>query len=60
MLSNCFTLLLVLVLAFMATLFPKEQLVQWAARKPWLRKVFNFQHVTLGAQTKFLKIDKLI
>lgn len=46
--------------AFVVALFPKDELVQWAARKPVLRKIFNLKDVKLGAQTKFIKIDKLI
>jgi hypothetical protein len=39
-------------------LFPSEQFVQWAARKPLLRKLFNLKHVPIAAQTKFLKTEE--
>lgn len=53
-------LVCVIAFAFVVALFPKDELVQWAARKPLLRRIFNLKDVRFGAQTKFIKIDKLI
>ena len=39
-------------------LFPTEAFIQWAARKPLLRRVFNLKHVPIAAQTKFLKTEE--
>jgi len=57
---NIVKLVSVLAFALVVVLFPRDELVQWAARKPFMRRLFNFRDVKLGAQTKFLKIDKLI
>jgi len=35
-------LIYVLVFAFVVALFPKEEIIQWAARKPFFRRFFNF------------------
>ena len=53
---------LIFVFAFFAVLilFPKDEIIQWAARKPFLRRIFNLRDVRLSAQTKFIKVDKLI
>lgn len=58
--QNIVKLVGVLAFALVVVLFPRDELVQWAARKPFMRRLFNFRDVKLGAQTKFLKIDKLI
>jgi len=57
---NLVNLVLVLAMGVIIIFFPKEDFVQWAARKPLLRKIFDFKDVRLGAQTKYMKIDKLI
>ena len=41
-----------------AVLFPHEEFIQWAARKPFCRKFFNLKHVPIAAQTKFLKTEE--
>ena len=58
--KNVLNLILVLGFGLIVVFFPKEEFVQWAARKQILRKIFDFKDVKLGAQTKYLKIDKLI
>ena len=60
LLGHALKIICVLAFACVVALFPKDQIVQWAARKPFLRRIFNFKDVKLGAQTKFVKIDKLI
>ncbi len=57
---NVLNLVLVLAVGVIIIFFPRDDFVQWAARKPFLRRIFDFKEVRLGAQTKFLKIDKLI
>ena len=59
-LRNLLNLIFVLAVGIIVIFFPKEDFVQWAARKQFLRKIFDFKDVRLGAQTKYLKIDKLI
>jgi len=49
LLRNVFNLVLVLVLCFVILFFPREDFVQWAARKPLLRRIFDFKDVKLGA-----------
>lgn len=58
--SNLVKMVFVLAFLIVVVLFPRDEIVQWAARKPFFRRFFNFEDVKLGAQTKFLKIDKLI
>jgi len=39
----------VITLAFIIALFPLEDLKDWAARKPVLRRVFDLKDVQIGA-----------
>lgn len=48
----------VITLVCAIIIFPSEQFVQWAARKPLLRKIFYLKHVPIAAQTKFLKTEE--
>lgn len=40
--SNFSKLVCILAFAFVVALFPKEEIMQWAARKPFFRRIFNF------------------
>ena len=57
---NIVKLVGVLAFALVVVLFSRDELVSWAARKPFMRRLFNLRDVKLGAKTKFLKIYKLI
>jgi hypothetical protein len=58
--ENILMLCFVITLAFVIALFPQDDLSQWAARKPLLRRIFDLKAVRIGAQTKFVKSDKLV
>ena len=57
---NLLKLVFLVAFAFCLLLFPKEEIVQWAARKPFFRRIFDFSDVPIAAQTKFIKSDKLV
>ena len=57
---NLLKIVFLAAFAFCLILFPKEEMVQWAARKPFLRRIFDFSEVPIAAQTKFIKSDKLV
>jgi len=57
--DNILMLGFVITLAFAIAFFPLEDLKEWAARKPVLRRIFDLKDVRIGAQTKFVKSDKL-
>lgn len=42
-------LVTILAVVFMVALFPKEEVKEWAARKPLLRKIFDLKDVKIGA-----------
>jgi hypothetical protein len=46
---NVLNLILVLAFGIVILFFPRDELVQWAARKPLLRRLFDFKDVKLGA-----------
>lgn len=58
--AKWYILLLMILISFTCAVvvFPSEQLVQWAARKPLLRKIFYLKDVPIAAQTKFLKTEE--
>ena len=57
---NLLKVVFLVAFAFCLLLFPKEEFVQWAARKPFFRRIFDFTDVPIAAQTKFIKSDKLV
>lgn len=57
---NLLKVVFLVAFAFCLLLFPKDEIVQWAARKPFFRKIFDFSEVPIAAQTKFIKSDKLV
>lgn len=57
---NLLKLVFLVAFALCLLLFPKEEILQWAARKAFLRRLFDFSDVPIAAQTKFIKSDKLV
>jgi len=57
---NLLKVVFLVAFAFCLLLFPKDDFEQWAARKPFFRKIFDFSEVPIAAQTKFIKSDKLV
>ena len=58
--DNILTIGIVVTLALSIAFFPEDEFSQWAARKPFLRNFFDLKDVRIGAQTKFVKSDKLV
>ena len=46
-LGNFIKFMFLLFFAVTILTFPTDEIKQWAARKPWLRKVFNLQDVPI-------------
>ena len=46
---NLLKLVFLVAFAFCLLLFPKEDIVQWAARKPIFRRIFDFRDVPIAA-----------
>jgi len=47
--ANILKLVFLVAFAFAIILFPKDEIVQWAARKPFFRKIFDFTDVPMAA-----------
>jgi len=47
--ENLISILIFVTLAFTIVLFPVDDLKQWAARKPFLRRFFDLKSVRIGA-----------
>ena len=46
---NLLKVVFLVAFAFCLLLFPRDELVQWAARKPFFRKIFDFTDVPIAA-----------
>ena len=54
--DNILMLCFVITLSFAIALFPQEDLSQWAARKPLLRRIFDLKVLGLGPKRNSLKV----